>query len=158
LESLVNFLSIKDVQKSIIFEHLKCNELEAMILQSLSKRYMEGEDDVLILELIKEFENENQYAFLNHLKHIKNLLELGWLHQQSFTPIKISEVASIELLNSSVGLSSSFLKLLQYGTLESELPDIKPYADHLEYLQDQFFRIELYQKMSSIRQNFMNTL
>jgi len=43
--------------------------------------------------------------------------------------------------------------LLQYGTLESDLPDIKPYADHLEYLQDQFFRIELYQKMSLIRQN-----
>ena len=30
---------------------------------------------------------------------------------------------------------------------------MKPYADHLEYLQDQFFRIEMYQKMSAIRHN-----
>jgi len=52
-----------------------------------------------------------------------------------------------------VGLTPSFLRLLQEGTLESDLPDVKPYADHLEYLQDQFFRIELYQKMSVIRQN-----
>ena len=67
--------------------------------------------------------------------------------------MKISEVTPLELLNTAVGLTPSFLKLLQDGTLDLDLPDIKPYGDHLEYLQDQFFRIELYQKMSLIRQN-----
>ena len=84
---------------------------------------------------------------------LKNLLELGWIHQQSFTPMKISDVTPLELLNTAIGLTPSFLKLLQEGSLEAELPDAKAYGDHLEYLQDQFFRIELYQKMSLIRQN-----
>ncbi len=153
MNSLVDFLQSKTIEKSIIFEHLKCNKVEATILQYLSKKYMQGEDDVLILELLRELYECRDYEFIKYLDDIKNLLELGWLHQQSFTPIKISEVTPLELLNSAVGLSPSFLKLLQYGTLESDLPDVKPYRDHLEYLQDQFFRIELYQKMSVIRQN-----
>ena len=114
---------------------------------------MQGQDDVLVLELLQELYGDEDYKYLEHLKEVKLLLELGWLHQQSFTPMKISEVTPLELLNTAVGLSPSFLKLLQEGTLDSELPDIKPYADHLEYLQDQFFRIELYQKMTTIRQN-----
>jgi SpoVK/Ycf46/Vps4 family AAA+-type ATPase len=67
--------------------------------------------------------------------------------------MKISDVTPLELLNTAIGLTPSFLKLLQDGSLEAELPDAKAYGDHLEYLQDQFFRIELYQKMSLIRQN-----
>ena len=153
MKSLVNFIATKSIEKSIIFEHLKCSKVEATILQYLTKKYMKGEDDVLILEILQDLFSSDSYEYLEHLFEIKELLELGWLHQQSFTPIKISEVASLELLNSAVGLSPSFLKLLELGTLESDLPDIKPYGDHLEYLQDQFFRIELYQKMSTIRQN-----
>ena len=149
----MNFIATKSIEKSIIFEHLKCSKVEATILQYLTKKYMKGEDDVLILEILQDLFSSDSYEYLEHLFEIKELLELGWLHQQSFTPIKISEVASLELLNSAVGLSPSFLKLLELGTLESDLPDIKPYGDHLEYLQDQFFRIELYQKMSTIRQN-----
>jgi len=153
LKTLVNFLKTKDVQKSQIFPHLKCSSTEALMLQYLSRAYMQGEDDVLVLTLLQELFNSDNYKHLDHLKELKNLLEFGWLHQQSFTPMKISEVTPLELLNTAVGLTPSFLRLLQEGTLESDLPDIKPYGDHLEYLQDQFFRIELYQKMSTIRQN-----
>ncbi len=153
MQSLVNFLKAKNIEKSSIFEHLKCNVIEAKILQHLAKNYIKGDDDTLVLNLLQDLYGDDAYQFLQYLERIKSLLELGWLLQQSFTPIKISEVTPLELLNSSIGLSPSFLKLLQYGTLESDLPDIKPYGDHLEYLQDQFFRIELYQKMSQIRQN-----
>jgi len=132
---------------------LKCSSAEAKVLQNLAKKYTQGQDDVLVLELLQELYKGDGYAHLSHLTEVKILLELGWLHQQSFTPMKISEVTPLELLNTAVGLSPSFLKLLQEGTLDTELPDIKPYADHLEYLQDQFFRIELYQKMTTIRQN-----
>jgi len=153
LKTLVNFLSTKIVEKSDIYIHLKCNISEADMLQYIAKKYMQGEDDVLVLDMLQELYPSEDYEHLNHLKELKNLLELGWLHQQSFTPMKISEVTPLELLNTAVGLTPSFLRLLQEGTLESELPEVKPYADHLEYLQDQFFRIELYQKMSTIRQN-----
>ncbi len=151
MKILVDFLQTKEIEKSQIFGHLKCGATEALMLQYLAKKYMQGQDDVLVLDILQDLYGEEDYAYLGHLKELKNLLELGWLHQQSFTPMKISEVTPLELLNTAVGLAPSFLKLLQDGTLDVELPDIKPYADHLEYLQDQFFRIELYQKMSVIR-------
>jgi len=153
LEALIDFLENKDVEKSLIFPQLKCSKNEALMLHSLAKRYMKGQDDVLILELLQDVYDDKEYERIKHLQEVKILLELGWLHQQSFTPVKISEVTPLELLNSSVGLSPSFLRLLQEGSVEVDLPEIKPYSDHLEYLQDQFFRIELYQKMSTIRQN-----
>ncbi|NCO01387.1 MAG: ATP-binding protein [Epsilonproteobacteria bacterium] len=153
MKTLVDFLQTNEIEKSQIFLHLKCSNAEALKLQYLAKKYMQGQDDVLVLDLLQDLHEGDNYEYLDHLQEVKILLELGWLHQQSFTPMKISEVTPLELLNTAVGLSPSFLKLLQDGTLESDLPEIKPYADHLEYLQDQFFRIELYQKMSSIRQN-----
>jgi AAA+ superfamily predicted ATPase len=153
LKTLVNFIATKKVEKSDIFAHLKCSKTEAEMLRYLASSYVSGQDDVLVIELLQDLYKTKNYEHLDYLKEIKNLLELGWLHQQSFTPMKISEVTPLELLNTAVGLTPSFLKLLQDGTLDLDLPDVKPYADHLEYLQDQFFRIELYQKMSLIRQN-----
>lgn len=153
METLINFLEAKEIEKATIFAQLKCSKTEAQLLQSLAKRYVTGEDDVVVFDLLKEIYGEKKYEGIKHLEEVRLLLELGWLHQQSFAPIKISEVTPLELLNSAVGLSPSFLKLLQDGAAESELPDIKPYSDHLEYLQDQFLRIELYQKMSAIRHN-----
>jgi AAA+ superfamily predicted ATPase len=153
LNTLVNFLNADKIAKSDIFIHLKCSVIEGNILQYLARQYMQGEEDVLVLALLGELYKSDTYAHLEYLKDIKNLLELGWIHQQSFTPLKISDVTPLELLNTAVGLTPAFLKLLQDGSLDLDLPDIKPYGDHLEYLQDQFFRIELYQKMSLIRQN-----
>jgi len=153
LKTLVDFLSKKKIVDTEIFVHLKCNESEALMLRYLTQEYMQGQDDTIVLELLQELYESTKYQHLEHLVEVKNLLELGWLHQQSFTPLKISEITPLELLNTAVGLTPSFLKLLQEGTLEVDLPDIKPYSDHLEYLQDQFFRVELYEKMSVIRQN-----
>ena len=153
MKNLVNFLSQEKIEKSDIFAHLECSNAEAKVLQYLTATYMKGQDDVLILELLEELYSTQNYEHLEHLSELKNLLELGWIHQQSFTPMKISDVTPLELLNTAIGLTPSFLKLLQEGSLEAELPDAKAYGDHLEYLQDQFFRIELYQKMSLIRQN-----
>ncbi|MFK5937509.1 MAG: ATP-binding protein [Sulfurimonas sp.] len=153
MKTLVNFLSLKNIEKTDIFIHLKCSVAEAVMLRSLTKKYLKGLDDVLVLELLEDLYESDKYEHLEYLREVRNLLELGWLHQQSFTPLKISDVTPLELLNTAVGLTPSFLKLLQEGTLELDLPEVKPYGDHLEYLQDQFFRIELYEKMSIIRQN-----
>ena len=153
MKQLINFIEQKNVEDAEIFSHLKCDKNEALILQKLSQKYLSGQEDVLVLDLLQDIYGSEDYTFLNHLFIIKALLELGWITQQSFTPAKISEITLLELLNSSITLTHSFLKLLEEGTLEMVLPEIKPYADHLEYLQDQFFRIELYQKMSVIRQN-----
>ena len=153
MKTLVNFLETKNVEASDVFIHLKCSIEEAKVLRYIAQKYVDGQDDVLVLELLRTLFSSDDYEHLTHLVEIKNLLELGWLHQQSFTPLKIADVTPLELLNSAVGLTPSCLKLLQEGTLDLDLPEVKPYSDHLEYLQDQFFRIELYQKMSVIRQN-----
>jgi len=153
LKILVDFLQNKNIEEAQIFTQLKCSVNEALMLQNLAKKYTQGQDDVLVLELLSELYEDSDFEHLSHLQEVKILLELGWLHQQSFTPVKISDVTPLELLNTAVGLSPSFLKLLQDGAPDVEVLDIKPYTDHLEYLQDQFFRIELYQKMSTIRQN-----
>jgi SpoVK/Ycf46/Vps4 family AAA+-type ATPase len=84
---------------------------------------------------------------------VRNLLDQGWITHGSFVNLKIGEVSNIELLNSTVALSSTFLKLLEEGTLEVELPQIGEYTDHLEYLKDQFLRIEFYQQLGLSKQS-----
>ena len=81
-------------------------------------------------------------------------MELGWIVQANFISTKISEQSQLELINTAISLSSSFLKLLEVGSLEMILPEIKEYSDHLEYLQDQFFRIDLAQKLNVVKHNF----
>ena len=153
MEYLIDFLESKDIEKTKIFTQLKCEVEDAKILQLMARRYIGGQDDVVVVEMLQELYGVEKYSYINHLGRVKGLLELGWLLHHSFTPLKISELSNLELLNTAVALTPSFLKLLEEGSLEMTLPDIKPYADHLEYLQDQFFRIELYQKMSAIRHN-----
>ncbi|WP_345969880.1 ATP-binding protein [Sulfurimonas sp. HSL1-6] len=151
MKYLVEFVERGEVEQSAIFAQLKCGVEEAKILQTMARRYITGQEDSGVLELLQELFGEEEYGYLAHLDQIKNLLELGWIAQQSFTPLKVSEACNLELLNTQVALSTPFLRLLELGSLEMTLPEIKPYEDHLEYLQDQFFRIELYQKIGTVR-------
>ncbi len=153
MKFLIDFLEAKDVTKSEIFSHLKCHEDEAKILQIFCRKYINGREDFIVIDVLQELYGDKEYRYVQKLSHIKILLELGWISQHTFTPLKVSDVTHLELLNSTVALTPSFLRLLEEGSMEMQLPEIKPYADHLEYLQDQFFRIDLYQKMSTIRQN-----
>jgi len=148
---LTEFVEQRAVEKSAIFSQLKCGAEEGRILQRMARRFIAGEEDSSVLELLQELFGAEGYGYLERLVHIKNLLELGWIAQQSFSPLKVSEACNLELLNTAITLSTPFLRLLELGSLEMTLPEIKPYEDHLEYLQDQFFRIELYQKVSAVR-------
>lgn len=151
MKYLIDFLENKTIEKSHIFAQLKCTVEEAKILQLLTQKFLQSQEDVPVFELLQEIYGAENYEYLTHFGEVKTLLELGWITHHSFTPIKISELSVLELFNTPVALTSIFMKLLEEGSLEMTLPEIKPYADHLEYLQDQFFRIELYQKMSIVR-------
>lgn len=153
MKYLIEFVETDVVENSSVYEQLKCNKEEAELLQVMAQKFLDGLEDVAVTDLLQEVFGAEAYVYLNHLYLVKSLLELGWLNQQSFVPLKISELSNLELLNTSVALTPSFLRLMEQGSLEMVLPEIKPYQDHLEYLQDQFFRIELYQKMSTIRHN-----
>ena len=151
---LVEFLQTEKVAETEIFEHLKCSEEEAEILRVMARRYVEGSEEVGVVDLLTEIYGDEAYGYVMHLGKIKNLFELGWLMQNSFHTIKLGELSALELLHTNVSLSVSFLKLLENGNLDLVLPEVTPYTDHLEYLQDQFLRIDLYTKMGSARHSF----
>ena len=104
--------------------------------------------------VLNELYTENEYEYIEKLPLIKNLLHLGWLSINSLFETKSIDVPTLELINSSVTLSPSFQKLLEEGSLEVDLPKLTAYNDHLEYLRDQFSKIEIYQKIATIRENY----
>ncbi len=157
MKNVLQFIEAKDISKLDIYSHLKCNIEEVTILQYLTKQYILAIDNLLVIDILSEFYDLKIYEHLDKIYIIKNLLELGWISQSHFSATKICDLSQLELINTPVSLSSSFLKLLEVGSLELVLPEIKEYADHLEYLQDQFFKIELAQQLNIIKHNFDET-
>jgi SpoVK/Ycf46/Vps4 family AAA+-type ATPase len=154
MKEVISFIQSKDVESTNFFAQLKCTNEEAKLLQYITKEYVNGRDTLGVIDVLGEFYDLKAYAHLEKLDLIKSLLEFGWLVQVSFDQVKLSEVSKLELLNSSIALSSAYLKMLENGTNDFVLPDIKNYSDHLEYLQDQFFRIDLAQQLNVVRKNF----
>ncbi len=154
MKEIIEFINAKDITKTILFGQLKCTNEEANILQYITKEYINGRDALIVIDILSEFYEIKKYEHLYKIDCIKSLLELGWLVHNSFDHVKISDISKLELLNSSVSLSTSFLKLLEEGSLEFILPEIKKYSDHLEYLQDQFFKIDLAQQLNMVKRNF----
>lgn len=154
MKYVVDFLESERLDSSLIFPHLKCSKEEAEILRYLLKEYISGTEECTVYDVLcAVFGNEN-YKHLNSLTFIKNLIELGWIVQNSFLHLRMTDIGSLELLNSSISLSSAFLKLIEEGNVDVVLPEIVPYSDHLEYLQDQFLRIELSRKISTLKNNY----
>ena len=155
MKYLFDFLDTKDVQKSAIFEHLKCDPEAAKFLKVATERYIKGEETVICSDVLTELFGAKKYEHILHLNIPKKLIELGWLtNNDLFGAKKPAETSLLELLNGSLSLSMSFLRLLEEGSFEPTIPNIEQYNDHLEYLQEQFFRMELYQKIATIRQNY----
>ncbi|MEA1915675.1 MAG: ATP-binding protein [Campylobacterota bacterium] len=154
MNNILNFINEKKIEKNEIFLQLKCNVSEASILQFMMKEYIIGNDSLVVIDVLREFCDLEKYEHLDKLIQIKSLLELGWIVQISFNPVKVSDQSKLELINTTITLSSAFLKLLEEGSLEMVLPEITQYADHLEYLQDQFFKIDLAQKLNLVKHNF----
>ena len=139
MKYLIDFIDVDNVEKAKIYEHLKCSADEGKILQYMTKRYVSGGEDVIVSDMLQDIFGDENYIYLDHLETTKSALSLGWIVQQSFQPLKIGDMSKLELLNSAVSLTVSFLKLLEEGNTELVIPEIKPYEDHLEYLKDQFF-------------------
>ncbi|HQR72947.1 MAG TPA: ATP-binding protein [Sulfurovum sp.] len=154
MKHLIDFIETKDVSKASIFEHLKCTEEEALLIQYLCKRYVSGLEEVSVLEMLQEHFSASGYVYLEKLDLVKNLLDLGWMIQVSFGQMKAHESSKLELLSTSVTPSISLLRLLEEGSLEILLPEIKPYTDHLEYLQDQFDMVALLHNIATFKQGF----
>ena len=143
-------LFLQDPKKSPIYNNLNVDENELKILKRLLEEYIDGNEDVKVRKLLKEVFNKKGLDAIEYVEYIKNLIDEGWVVISSFS-YKNDDLTTLEILNSSVSLSIAFLKLIEKGNLDLVIPENKPYNDHLEYLQDQFLRIELYEKLSNIR-------
>ncbi|QEZ88303.1 ATP-binding protein (AAA domain) [Aliarcobacter cibarius] len=151
---VIEFLKAKNVEKTKFYEQLKCTVDEAKVLQYLSKEYINGRDILNVIDVLGQFYNVEKYEHLEKLDIIKSLLEYGWIVQASFDQVKLNESSKLELINSNITLSSSYLKMLESGSSDFILPEIKNYGDHLEYLQDQFLKIDLAQQLNIVKKNF----
>ncbi len=154
MKELIDFIKSKNIEETNFYTQLKCTKEEAIILQYITKEYAEGRDNLVVIDVLTRFYDIEKFEHLEKLNLIKSLLEFGWLVQISFDQIKLNEISKLELLNSSISLSSSYLKLLENGSSDFVLPEIKNYSDHLEYLQDQFFKIDLAQQLNVVKKNF----
>jgi len=154
---LIEFIKSTELSRTKIFEHLKCSIEEAYLLRYICKRYVSGQEEISVLELIKEHFGSEDYAYLKYLGLVKKLLDLGWVIQVSFGQVKTHEASQLELISASITPSVAFLRLLEEGSLEISLPKVKPYTDHLEYLQDQFDMVVLLHKITSFRQGFADS-
>ena len=144
-------------QNSKISSLIKCSENEAKILRHLSKNYVEGTPQSSAYDVLCAVFGSEEYKFLAGLADVKNLFESGWI-VQGFSIFKNPNADGagsnlLGLLHSEISLSPLFLKILEEGEFGLTLPAVAPYADHLDYLKDQFLRVELYGKLSFFSKN-----
>lgn len=148
MKNIVDFIS-KNSDKIEIFKNLECNEDEIKILQFLTKNFIDGTPSMSTYNLLSTIFETKDYKFLDHLSDIRTLLDLG-LVDISMNMFKNDtygkKTSDLGLLHTEIEPSEYFLQILEAGQIKQGLPQISPYNDHLEYLKDQFFRIDLYKK------------
>jgi len=154
MNHFLDFISSSDASQSSVFSQLKCSSEEAELLQALCRHYAAGQSEVAVLEILKEQYGEAYAEYIPHLPRVKNLIDMGWLMPVSFMNTKSADVSLLEILTLSIAPTVVLLRLLEEGSLELSLPEIKPYTDHLEYLQDQFDVIEMLHKIATLKQGF----
>ncbi len=157
MNHFLEFIDTESVESSGIFPHLKCSEEEAELLQSVCRRYAAGNNESPVLDLLQERYGRKHAEYIPRIPRIKNLIDMGWLMPVSFMDAKSADVSLLELLTLSVAPTMVLLRLLEEGSLELTLPEIKPYTDHLEYLQDQFDVIEMLHSIATVKQGVTDT-
>ncbi|MBQ6223600.1 MAG: ATP-binding protein [Campylobacter sp.] len=148
MQEIINFIN-QNPKDSKIQKILEVSDDEIKILQFLLKNYLDGNPQSSVFSLLCAVFGEKDYNYLNYLKNVKSLIDLGLVTQISsvFKNVELGKkTALLSLLNSEIEPSEYFLKILEDGEIKFDLPQILPYNDNLEYLKDQFFRINLYAK------------
>ncbi|ELK5620485.1 ATP-binding protein [Campylobacter upsaliensis] len=151
---LKEFLNEPKVEKSKLYQRLQCSKNEALILKELCKSYVCASASVSAFSLLAGLFGEKDYAYLDYLEDLKSLIKRGFVTSGSgfFKNIDSNKLSNskLVLLQSELSLSQYFLDFLDSKT-SFEVPKIKAYGAYLEYLRDEFLRVELYEKLSFAR-------
>jgi len=132
---------------------LNVKDEELKLLHKLLECYLEGKEDIKTRILLEEVYKVDYKEAFEKIGLIKSLIDEGWI-VLSGIGVKSSDITSLELFNSNISLSLSFLKLLEKGELDLVIPQNTSYQDHLEYLHDQFLRIEIYEQLASLKNSY----
>lgn len=151
---LKEFLNEPKIEKTKLYQRLQCSKNEALILKELCKSYVCASASVSAFSLLAGLFGEKDYAYLDYLEDLKSLIKRGFVTSGSgfFKNIDSNKLSNskLVLLQSELSLSQYFLDFLDSKT-SFEVPKIKAYGAYLEYLRDEFLRVELYEKLSFAR-------
>ncbi|ECV9713936.1 ATP-binding protein [Campylobacter upsaliensis] len=151
---LKEFLNEPKIEKSKLYQRLQCSKNEALILKELCKSYVCASASVSAFSLLAGLFGEKDYAYLDYLEDLKGLIKRGFVTSGSgfFKNIDSNKLSNskLVLLQSELSLSQYFLDFIDSKT-SFEVPKVKAYGAYLEYLRDEFLRVELYEKLSFAR-------
>ncbi|ELP0365175.1 ATP-binding protein [Campylobacter upsaliensis] len=151
---LKEFLNEPKIEKSKLYQRLQCSKNEALILKELCKSYVCASASVSAFSLLAGLFGEKDYAYLDYLEDLKSLIKRGFVTSGSgfFKNIDSNKLSNskLVLLQSELSLSQYFLDFIDSKTF-FKVPKIKAYGAYLEYLRDEFLRVELYEKLSFAR-------
>ncbi|ELZ2673640.1 TPA: ATP-binding protein [Campylobacter upsaliensis] len=151
---LKEFLNEPKIEKTKLYQRLQCSKNEALILKELCKSYVCASASVSAFSLLVGLFGEKDYAYLDYLEDLKSLIKRGFVTSGSgfFKNIDSNKLSNskLVLLQSELSLSQYFLDFIDSKT-SFKVPKIKAYGAYLEYLRDEFLKVELYEKLSFAR-------
>ncbi|EOD4945616.1 AAA family ATPase [Campylobacter upsaliensis] len=151
---LKEFLNEPKIEKTKLYQRLQCSKNEALILKELCKSYVCASASVSAFSLLAGLFGEKDYAYLDYLEDLKSLIKRGFVASGSgfFKNIDSNKLSNskLVLLQSELSLSQYFLDFIDSKT-SFKVPKIKAYGAYLEYLRDEFLKVELYEKLSFAR-------
>ncbi|EAL2059592.1 ATP-binding protein [Campylobacter coli] len=157
---LKEFLSLKNIEESQIYKELKCSKNEALILRELCKNYVISISSINAFTLLTGIFGSEKYSYLDTLEDLKRLIERGFINQNSgfFKNIESNKSQNLilSLLQSELSLSEYFLEFLE-AKPRLNLDKKEAYGEYLEYLKDEFARIQLYERLSFIQKSAYNS-
>ncbi|HEG8467047.1 TPA: ATP-binding protein [Campylobacter jejuni] len=160
MEKLKNFLSLKNIEDTQIYKELKCAKNEALILRELCRNYVVSISSINAFTLLSTIFGNDKYLYLDALEDLKKLIERGFVNQNSsfFKSLENNktQTLTLALLQSELSLSEYFLEFLE-AKPRLNFEKQEAYVDYLEYLKDEFVRIQLYERLSFIQKSAYNS-
>lgn len=131
-----------------------------MILRELCRNYVVSISSINAFTLLSAIFGNDKYLYLDALEDLKKLIERGFVNQNSsfFKSLENNktQTLTLALLQSELSLSEYFLEFLE-AKPRLNFEKQEAYADYLEYLKDEFARIQLYERLSFIQKSAYNS-
>lgn len=131
-----------------------------MILRELCRNYVVSISSINAFTLLSTIFGNDKYLYLDALEDLKKLIERGFVNQNSsfFKSLENNktQTLTLALLQSELSLSEYFLEFLE-AKPRLNFEKQEAYADYLEYLKDEFARIQLYERLSFIQKSAYNS-